>query len=143
MVLTCVVCRSQAFDETDEGFSCARCGTQSQDVVREVEDEELAFNHAGGGVRGVRSRRARPRDDPARSPPGAVGDRTARPDPPPARTPPPPTGAILDRVVAHCEGLQRLLHAQCLALASKFGCPPDTADVAGRYWAAYATPPAS
>ena len=33
--------------------------------------------------------------------------------------------------------LHRLLHAQCLALASKFGCPPDTADVAGRYWAAY------
>ena len=41
MVLTCVVCRSQAFDETDEGFFvCLRCGTQSQDVVREVEDEE-------------------------------------------------------------------------------------------------------
>ena len=140
MVLTCVVCRSQAFDETDEGFFvCLRCGTQSQDVVREVEDEELAFNHAGGGVRGVRSRRARrPRDDPgALPPPGAVGDWTARARPADARAHASPPGAILDRVVAHCEGLQRLLHAQCLALASKFGCPPDTADVAGRYWAAY------
>ena len=140
MVLTCVVCRSQAFDETDEGFFvCLRCGTQSQDVVREVEDEELAFNHAGGGVRGVRSRRARrPRDDPgALPPPGAVGDWTAHARPADARAHASPPGAILDRVVAHCEGLQRLLHAQCLALASKFGCPPDTADVAGRYWAAY------
>jgi hypothetical protein len=140
MVLTCVVCRSQAFDETDEGFFvCLRCGTQSQDVVREVEDEELAFNHAGGGVRGVRSRRApRPRDDPGAPPPpggGGVGPPRARPAG--ARAPASPPGAILDRVVAHCEALQRLLHAQCLALASTFGCPPDTADVAGRYWAAY------
>ena len=79
MVLTCVVCRSQAFDETDEGFFvCLRCGTQSQDVVREVEDEELAFNHAGGGVRGVRSRRApRPRDDPGALPPPLTTTRCA------------------------------------------------------------------
>ena len=90
MVLTCVVCRSQAFDETDEGFFvCLRCGTQSQDVVREVEDEELAFNHAGGGVRGVRSRRAPPSEGrPRRAPPpGAVGDWSARARPADARAP--------------------------------------------------------
>ena len=55
-MLTCAVCRGATFDETEEGFYvCLRCGTQSQDVVRETQDEELAFNTAG--ARGSQRRR--------------------------------------------------------------------------------------
>ena len=38
--VACVACGSETFEETDAGFYvCARCGTQSQDVRKDVDDE--------------------------------------------------------------------------------------------------------
>jgi len=43
----------------------------------------------------------------------------------------------LEQVVAYCEGMQRLIHAQCLTLSQRFGCPPELADVAKAIWFPY------
>ena len=74
MVLVCVVCRGEAFDETNEGFYvCLRCGTQSQDVVRETQDDDAAIEAIRGAGRG----RPQPEGSPARA-----RDRSARAPPP-------------------------------------------------------------
>jgi hypothetical protein len=159
MVLTCVTCRSESFDETETGFFvCVRCGTQSQDVVREVEDEEMAFNSLAG--RGARGRRigagATPGGGDARDatnaplpPRGAVGGAwnlssaaattatkhaaRAAAAAAAARN----TADVYEQVVAYCEGIQRLIHAQCVTLATDFGCPPELPEVAKAIWFPY------
>ena len=43
--VACVACGSETFEETDAGFYvCARCGTQSQDVRKDVDDEDAALS---------------------------------------------------------------------------------------------------
>ena len=163
MVLTCVVCRSESFDETETGFFvCVRCGTQSQDVVREVEDEEMAFNSLAG--RGQRGRRITAG---ATTPGGIANNANANT----INAVPPPRGAVgadwnlsaaaatdaaanaaanaaaaaaaanradvYEQVVAYCEGIQRLVHAQCVTLAADFGCPPEMPQVARAIWFPY------
>ena len=82
--IACVVCGSETFEETDDGFYvCRRCGTQSQDVRKEVHDEDAALNMGLVG-RGARSRRVR---DPERVRLGADGRVVQRPgDGPPPKT---------------------------------------------------------
>lgn len=139
--LTCAVCRGESFDETETGFYvCVRCGTQSQDVVRDVEDEELMFNSVQG--RGARRRRVR---DPSAA---AMGAGTCGPQTGGASdgskaaasiAASMSTGheAILEQVMAYCEGLQRLILAQCTTLSRRYGCPPDLPRVARAIWFPY------
>jgi len=148
MVLTCVVCRGADFDETEEGFYvCHLCGTQSQDVVREVEDEELQFNTAGAGkTRGARrvqtpSRRGDASPAPAThgslagpsgSPFDAIGfseenEKTSSLD----------AQIALDRVVAYCDGVQSLLRKQCEWLVHERKFPEEITGVVRRLWLAY------
>ena len=68
--VACVAGGSETFEETDAGFYvCARCGTQSQDVRKDVDDEDAALSMGLVG-RGARSRRVR---DPTRARLGADG----------------------------------------------------------------------
>eukprot|EP00051_Salpingoeca_urceolata_P017178 m.232368 g.232368 ORF g.232368 m.232368 type:complete len:516 (-) comp18883_c0_seq4:1306-2853(-) len=60
MGLTCVVCGSAAFNETEEGFFiCEDCGTQSQDVRPVAQDEIFSRS----GLTEVRKRRRVDRPD--------------------------------------------------------------------------------
>ena len=142
-MLTCAVCRGATFDETEEGFYvCLRCGTQSQDVVRETQDEELAFNTAG--ARGSQRRRVSApaadarlrilRGDDAASPFPRGGTSGVSSDVPP----PPDSRAPLEHAAAYCDAVQRLLRAQCDALERLAACPRGVvADAARRVWFAY------
>ena len=151
MALTCVVCRGEDFDETEEGFYvCHLCGTQSQDVVREVEDEELQFNTAGAGIaRGARrvrtpgrrgdalgaARGAGPRDGTYGATPAGPGSREDAQRRVSATSE--ESRAALGRVVAYCDGLQRLLQAQCDALVQTMGFPESIRLETRKVWLAY------
>ena len=151
MALTCVVCRGEDFDETEEGFYvCHLCGTQSQDVVREVEDEELQFNTAGAGIaRGARrvrtpgrrsdalgaARGAGPRDGTYGATPAGPGSREDAQQRFSATSE--ESRAALGRVVAYCDGLQRLLQAQCDALVETMGFPESIRAETRKVWLAY------
>ena len=158
MALTCVVCRGEDFDETEEGFYvCQLCGTQSQDVVREVEDEELQFNTAGAGItRGARRvRTPSHRGDARGTAPGADpqdGTYGATPAGPgsfvaarqrvsayadASEDASPESRAALERVVAYCDGVQRLLRAQCDALVQTMGFPEAIRSETRAVWLAY------
>ena len=151
MALTCVVCRGEDFDETEEGFYvCQLCGTQSQDVVREVEDEELRFNTAGAGITGSARRVRTPKrrsDTPGADPRG--GTHGGTPAGPGSRVAArfrnadasedasPESRAALDRVVAYCDGVQRLLRTQCDALVETMGFPEAIRAETRAVWLAY------
>ena len=158
MALTCVVCRGEDFDETEEGFYvCQLCGTQSQDVVREVEDEELQFNTAGAGItRGARRvRTPSHRGDARGTAPGADpqdGTYGATPAGPgsfvaarqrvsayadASEDASPESRAALERVVAYCDGVQRLLRTQCDALVETMGFPEAIRAETRAVWLAY------
>ena len=151
MALTCVVCRGEDFDETEEGFYvCQVCGTQSQDVVREVADEELQFNTAGAGITGSARRVRTPKrrsDTPGADPRG--GTHGGTPAGPGSRVAArfrnadasedasPESRAALDRVVAYCDGVQRLLRTQCDALVETMGFPEAIRAETRAVWLAY------
>jgi hypothetical protein len=158
MALTCVVCRGEDFDETEEGFYvCHLCGTQSQDVVREVEDEELQFNTAGAGItRGARRVRTPSHRGDARgtargadfqdgtygATPAGPGSRVAKRQRVSAyadasEDTSPESRDALERVVAYCDGVQRLLRAQCDALVQTMGFPEAIRAETRAVWLAY------
>ena len=155
MVLICVVCRGEDFDETEEGFYvCHLCGTQSQDVVREVEDEEIRFNTAGAGItRGARRIRTPSRHGDARGTTPGADPRGGTYGPTPAgpgsrvtaqfrnadasENASPESRAALDRVVAYCDGVQRLLRTQCDALVETLGFPEAIRAETRAVWLAY------
>ena len=135
MVLVCVVCRGEAFDETNEGFYvCLRCGTQSQDVVRETQDDDAAIEAIRGAGRGVRSRKVRPQER-------AIDPRApllpSSRQPAAATTPATTTPATREKLETYCDGMRQLLHEQCVALHSTFGCPAETSVVAAAFWFPY------
>ena len=158
MALICVVCRGEDFDETEEGFYvCHLCGTQSQDVVREVEDEELQFNTAGAGIaRGARRVRTPSHRGDARgtargadfqdgtygATPAGPGSRVAKRERVSAyadasEDTSPESRDALERVVAYCDGVQRLLRAQCDALVQTMGFPEAIRAETRAVWLAY------
>ena len=142
--IACVVCGSETFEETDDGFYvCRRCGTQSQDVRKEVHDEDAALNMGLVG-RGARSRRVR---DPERVRLGADGRVVQRP----GDGPPPKTAeeiakerraegdAITARVRAYEEGLRDIMNAICDALVHAHGVDPEVREHAANIWRGYVT----
>ena len=152
-MLICVTCRSADFDETEDGFYvCQLCGTQSQDVIREVEDEELNFNTAGQGkITGARRLRT-----PKCGADGAewdgtygtssVGSGKGRESRREANTDggrnldlgPSTSQSIsqtsLDRLIAYCDGVQRLLRKQCDTLVDDFHFTPEIKITARDIW---------
>ena len=138
--VACVACGSETFDETDAGFYvCARCGTQSQDVRKDVDDEDAALNMGLVG-RGARSRRVR---DPARARLGADGRVIQRGGGGPktaddvARERRAEADAIAARVRAYEEGLRRIADAVCETLVRVHGADPTIRATAANVWRGY------
>ena len=138
--VACVACGSETFEETDAGFYvCARCGTQSQDVRKDVDDEDAALSMGLVG-RGARSRRVR---DPARARLGADGrviqrggDRPKTADDV-ARERRAEADAIAARVRAYEEGLRRIAEAVCETLVRVHGADPTIRATAANVWRGY------
>ena len=158
-MLTCSTCRGADFDETDEGFYvCHRCGTQSQDVIREVEDEELAFNTAGQGkVHGARRLKTPSakqgggagRDGTYGGTPGGPGvgrdgttdgfrDRggvaTTSSNDQKIESPSEPA---LERFAAYCDGVQALLRKQVGVLVTEFHFDSGIVETAHALWVSF------
>ena len=142
--IACVVCGSETFEETDDGFYvCRRCGTQSQDVRKEVHDEDAALNMGLVG-RGARSRRVR---DPERVRLGADGRVVQRPGDGPlpktaeeiAKERRAEGDAITARVRAYEEGLRDIMNAICDALVHAHGVDPEVREHAANIWRGYVT----
>eukprot|EP00899_Mesostigma_viride_P009364 jgi/Mesvir1/18429/Mv14296-RA.1 len=113
--LLCAVCLSDKLKKGDFGYLiCSDCGTQSQDFVEELEEDEgpVTTHGAGSAIKPKGPTRKKVREE-----------KPVEEDP-----------ALHTLATNYAKAMQDMLQAICAALVTRFNCHPSLMGVVGQIW---------